>query len=331
MAKETKVGLLAGLAFIVCFAIILTNRGRDSLIDEQLAPYGVRTTTPALHHAQPSVAERSNRWPPSSDTRSAALLPSHGQGMQPTPPVEPRNTPVNQSVADAGASKIAPPGRRFGEPLAASSNKEQGSASWQQRLAALERKINAVGSPVETGAVASDAVRSPARSSVATPAVKTRRTAKPAASKSRERTHAVVAGDTLSGIAATHYGSRRKLVVDALFEANRSILSSPDEVRIGMTLRLPAIKGVTLADGPRAGSRAPKTRVATAKVRVGQQSTSSRSFRFYTVQSDDRYASIARRELGSEGRWKEIFELNKRVFPNPNVIRPGVRIKLPRE
>lgn len=29
MARETKVGLLAGLAFIVCFAVILANRGRE--------------------------------------------------------------------------------------------------------------------------------------------------------------------------------------------------------------------------------------------------------------------------------------------------------------
>ena len=30
MAKETKVGLLAGLAFIICFAVILTNKGSDA-------------------------------------------------------------------------------------------------------------------------------------------------------------------------------------------------------------------------------------------------------------------------------------------------------------
>ena len=29
MARETKVGLLAGLAFIICFAILLANRGRQ--------------------------------------------------------------------------------------------------------------------------------------------------------------------------------------------------------------------------------------------------------------------------------------------------------------
>ena len=29
MARETKVGLVVGLAFIICFAVILANRGRQ--------------------------------------------------------------------------------------------------------------------------------------------------------------------------------------------------------------------------------------------------------------------------------------------------------------
>ena len=40
MARETKVGLLAGLAFILCFAIILANRGRQEAVTTHL-PYQV--------------------------------------------------------------------------------------------------------------------------------------------------------------------------------------------------------------------------------------------------------------------------------------------------
>ena len=38
MASETKVGLLVGLGFIVCFAVSLANRGREEQISAQL-PY----------------------------------------------------------------------------------------------------------------------------------------------------------------------------------------------------------------------------------------------------------------------------------------------------
>jgi hypothetical protein len=33
--------------------------------------------------------------------------------------------------------------------------------------------------------------------------------------------------------------------------------------------------------------------------------------------------------LGDAGRWRELHELNKDKFPNPQSIREGVRIKLP--
>ncbi len=33
MASETKVGVVAGLAFIICFAVILANRGRQTVTD----------------------------------------------------------------------------------------------------------------------------------------------------------------------------------------------------------------------------------------------------------------------------------------------------------
>ena len=47
------------------------------------------------------------------------------------------------------------------------------------------------------------------------------------------------------------------------------------------------------------------------------------------MKKNDRYASIARDKLGDPGRWRELHELNKEKFPDPQMIREGVRIKLP--
>ncbi|MEK7756839.1 MAG: LysM domain-containing protein, partial [Planctomycetota bacterium] len=55
----------------------------------------------------------------------------------------------------------------------------------------------------------------------------------------------------------------------------------------------------------------------------------SATYRWYQVKKNDRYASIAREQLGDAGRWRELHELNKDKFPNPQSIREGVRIKLP--
>lgn len=50
--------------------------------------------------------------------------------------------------------------------------------------------------------------------------------------------HVVVKGDTLSGIAKTHYGDAGKYPV--IFEANRPMLSDPDLIYPGQVLRIPA-------------------------------------------------------------------------------------------
>lgn len=49
----------------------------------------------------------------------------------------------------------------------------------------------------------------------------------------------VKAGDTLSRIAQSYYGSVRH--ADFIFRANRDILSSPDSLRVGQTLKLPPL------------------------------------------------------------------------------------------
>jgi nucleoid-associated protein YgaU len=48
-------------------------------------------------------------------------------------------------------------------------------------------------------------------------------------------------GDTLSRIAQSYYGSVRH--ADFVFRANRDVLSSPDSLRVGQTLRLPPLEG----------------------------------------------------------------------------------------
>jgi nucleoid-associated protein YgaU len=49
----------------------------------------------------------------------------------------------------------------------------------------------------------------------------------------------------------------------------------------------------------------------------------------YTVQGGDSLSKIAAKTLGSAGRWKEIYELNRDQIANPNVIQPGQVLKLP--
>ncbi len=50
----------------------------------------------------------------------------------------------------------------------------------------------------------------------------------------------------------------------------------------------------------------------------------------YVVQSGDSLSKIAKEELGDASRWPEIFELNKDQIKDPNLIRVGQELRLPK-
>ncbi len=50
----------------------------------------------------------------------------------------------------------------------------------------------------------------------------------------------------------------------------------------------------------------------------------------HTVEKGENLSVIAEQELGSQSRWKEIYELNKDLIgKNPDLIQPGMELKLP--
>ena len=85
MARETKVGLLAGLAFIICFAIILANGGRqkqatthwpylvDQGVDVQQAAHELGSRT-AVH---PGPATRDGRLSNEQGVTTPPVSASH--------------------------------------------------------------------------------------------------------------------------------------------------------------------------------------------------------------------------------------------------------------
>jgi nucleoid-associated protein YgaU len=145
--------------------------------------------------------------------------------------------------------------------------------------------------------------------------------------------YTVAPGDTLSKIALAHFGNKSRNSVNTIFDLNRSTLASPDDLKAGLVLSLPIVEGTVRSVKPepsKANAPAPSN-TEEAKKHPAKKSTEppSATYRWYQVKKNDRYASIAREQLGDAGRWRELHELNKDKFPNPQSIREGVRIKLP--
>ena len=51
--------------------------------------------------------------------------------------------------------------------------------------------------------------------------------------------------------------------------------------------------------------------------------------RMYIVQSGDSLSKISRKFYGDANKWKQIYEANKDVVKNPDLIQPGWRLRIP--
>jgi murein DD-endopeptidase MepM/ murein hydrolase activator NlpD len=111
-------------------------------------------------------------------------------------------------------------------------------------------------------------------------------------------------GDSLSKIAQRALGDGNRW--REIYDANRDTISNPNIIHPGQVLRLP-------------GASAP----APAPQPAPQPSGS------YTVRGGDTLSKIAQRSLGDAGRWQELYNLNRDKISNPNIVWPGMTLRLP--
>jgi predicted chitinase len=119
------------------------------------------------------------------------------------------------------------------------------------------------------------------------------------------RSYTVRSGDSLSAIAARELGNAGRW--REIYDANRDKISNPNVIYPGQVLTLPG------------GDSAPAPAPAPAP-----SAPSS-----YTVNSGDTLFKIARATLGDGDRWREIYDANRDVLSNPNIIYPGQSLRIP--
>ena len=126
------------------------------------------------------------------------------------------------------------------------------------------------------------------------------------------RTITVKPNDTLSELAAKHLGSAGRW--DELLEANKDKLDSPEELKVGMKLRIPGTTGTP--------------RVATAPT-GGSRPAPSNNGETYTVKPGDNLTEIAEKTLGTGGRWRDIFEANRDKLDSADRLTVGQTLRIP--
>ncbi len=374
MTKETKIGLIVGLAFIILFAIILSEKG-------------AKNATKA-----PSALTL-------ADASRESNLMGGGSG-------EPLNDagrlPIQSGPTERGFRETAPRGdssmneRPLGrsmpgedEPILPlpESVVNRLNMGMEETEVAPEKLENRADSPSNHSPISvTDAVasalsssignddRSPAKPGISSSAFNPHDDVSPTLSNasipSGRRTptkliarHQVKSGESLGKIAARYYGRATPARIDAIFNANRDTLASVNSVRADVLLNIPQLDGIegiafeparnfapveVLAQGhgPRdrtvlipmpvetsasaSRTRDPiRNRTSATSVPAGSPKAASPTYTWYQVRQRDTLSRIARRELGNERLFLNIFKMNRDIIQDLNRIKPGMKIRLP--
>ena len=135
--------------------------------------------------------------------------------------------------------------------------------------------------------------------------------------------YVVKTGDSLAAIALKLYGpvqGNRRITVQRLFAANSARLRSPDEIHVGQTIAIPALRA------PANNNR--KTRQTLAAARSAKLKSPRRTG-IYTVRDGDSLWKIAANKLGNGRRYTEITKLNADLLLDEDNLAVGMRLKLP--
>lgn len=354
MFTETRISLVVGLAFIVCFGIVLVNRGRP--LGPSVADVARESGTANRHTAtgplrlQHRVRESLSTTLSTNNTKriTAANHPAFDSRSPVAAPFRParRGSRIGKQ---AGSSTVPPPGSAFvrsdPEP---DTGTAPGMSDWSASPASVFdiRITNArelqPDSSVQASTKRSAGANSEPKATSSIPALLTKpvpqqpkliestHPKRARSSNSRKSRHTVRKGETLWSIASSRYGRATASLLNAVFEANRSILDSPDQLMEGDVLELPELNGqAPSAESSEGNGDATKPKRSPRRKSDKRDASEARGWRWYQVADGDRYSTIAAHELGNSSHWPQLYELNTDIFPNPDQIRGGVRIRIP--
>lgn len=346
MARETKIGLLAGLAFIICFAVILSQRGRSSRPSQSIFQRGTQTTQgkpkrrPMISPSRREVLP-GNSTPVgpgqlvthSPDDSQHTSKPFNNDTMEPSGSGADVNLPGWVKTTDSSGDVRQPP-ENFSPDESNTSNEMTSAARNVQPMDAkrrrqlLEQRLVELNHQNNKGNVQGNHFQTSRKPQSVDfendPPFKVKSTPNSHA-KNMGLRYIVVSGDSLSKIAIRYYGVESHRHIDAIFNANRKVMANPDTLKVGMVLWLPGVKKSSKAGQQQAA----KTQPRRSKNSFVKRNQPGQTYRWYQIKKNDRYASIAREQLGDANRWRELYELNREKFPDPQRIREGVRIKIP--
>ena len=146
------------------------------------------------------------------------------------------------------------------------------------------------------------------------------------------KTYVVSEGDNLAVIAQKFYGpdaGNKKINVMRIFEANRKLLKSLDEIYVGQKLTIPPLidkTGSVFSDSLFDKVKSIGRRLTSSET---SKTPSVRQSKQYVVREGDSLWRIAVEQLGDGTRYKELSEINADILGNEDYLTVGMQLRIP--
>jgi len=329
MTRETKIGLLVGLSFIIVIGILVSDHLTSSTEPPMAtlaqvgpnvhasvtspgarAPITERVTPPEI---QPThvVPTRRDTTPPTPAREIITIGP--GTTAQPSAPAAGNSTQSEAPVAFVRDQPQPPANTNRTQPQPPASEQQVFGADPPNT--ALSQVAQQYGEPLVTN--------TPDRTTQAGQAGQ-------AGAADGFKEYVAQPGDSLSKIAARFFGTSTAASRDAIVKANPSLLNDPNKViYANKPYRIPAsiaaAPAPAVAPAPTVTPAAPAGNAAASRERPG-----STIEYWYTVKTGDSLWKIANEQLGKGGAGvAAIKELNKDVLNGSDIVQPEMKLRLP--
>jgi nucleoid-associated protein YgaU len=323
MTRETKIGLLVGLAFIIVIGILLsdhmtsTTQPQQALLSETAPNVRQSVTSPAPTGAAPAQIGQVPAISPTTPILTQAEL---------NRPVAPVITapPVSQVV-------IGGPARQPTQTITIQQTTPAVEQVQQPAAPAVAANQPATSGADEATAALQDWAQKNGESIVAV----NETTKAPTAATAKKAEYIAVAGDSLSKMASKLLGSDTKANREAIVKANSSLQKNPNVVVIGRKYTIP-MAAVAAKPAAEVSTELVPVTPGTKSIPITQlvdalPATPAKNdgTSWYTVKENDNLWKIASAELGSGNAWTQLKELNKDILKGSDTVQPKMRIRLP--
>lgn len=342
MTRETKIGLLVGLAFIIVIGILLSDhltsstepplatlvgtganvRSTTTVPGGASAPIATSVTPPQVQPQHPVPTPRELQQPTNATTIVQVGGPAV-PGSQPPVAIQPQQAPTQTyttPTADASApqppitivSNMPPATIMPSQPQPMTDQQVAGADAPNSPLAQVAQQH---GEPLVTMTpngqqqVISQPGRSPAAAAVQTGGA---------------RQYVAQSGDSVSKMAARFLGGNTKANRDAIIRVNPSLQQDPNRVVVGKTYRIPAPASAV----PAITETAPAVQQPAVAAQPAARAPASAEY-WYTVQEGDSLWRIANEQLGDPSAFASIKELNKETLKGGDTVMIGQKLRLP--